>query len=394
MDFSKRRPVWDIGIVLGLLILGVLSDAVNRSVSPSLDDSVPVIDVVLLALVIVPLFWRRSRPLTTLVVVTAAFLVMRVAIEVPEGTASTIAVFVALFASGAYSHHRFRDRVRFASVALSLGFLVVQLVRGSADQPEGTLLFQVFALLLNLAFYGAGWVMGDLVRRRHEDQEELARRAGQLERQRHELADRAVAEERLRIARELHDVVGHHVSVMGVQAGAARRTLGVDRGRTEQLLASIESSSRTAVAEMGRLVGFLRETGEDEPAPQPTMERLDELFDSMAGAGLDVDVHRVGKPRPLDAATELSVYRVLQESLTNALRHGTEPHATVEISYLADGLSVRVRNPAEDGNGRTGGRGLVGMRERAGLVEGTLETGRGADGQFEVRALFPYGSSS
>ncbi|CAN5747913.1 hypothetical protein BH23ACT5_BH23ACT5_18680 [soil metagenome] len=299
-------------------------------------------------------------------------------------------MFVSLFSAGAYSSRRSRDLLRALSVVLSMGVLLNFLVGESSDIPGNVALFRVFSLLLNIVFYGAAWLMGDMWRTRLEDRQELARRAAVLEEQKGLLAVRAVAEQRLRIARELHDIVGHHLSVMGVQAGAARRTLGVDRARTEDLLASIESSGRQAVTEMSRLVGLLRDPTEHPTTPQPTLEDLDGLVDTMADAGLQVAVHRVGKPQDLDTATDLSVFRIVQESLTNALRHGSQPRAVVEVTYLVDHLRVRVRNAA---NGATSveGRGLVGMVERASLVGGMVTAGTGPDGWFEVVGTFPYG---
>jgi len=390
MRTEKKVSVRDAAVVVLLYVLALLADSVNRSVVAELPDAIPLVDYLMLALITGPLLIRRLQPLAVLVVVTGAFLAAT-RLGVPESTIASISLFVALFSAGAYSRHRFRDLARWAAIVVSMGVLSFQLFFGPEQLPGDVALFQVFALLLNVVFFAAAWLMGDLWRRRADDQVELARRAEEVEAQRDLLARRAVADERLRIARELHDVVGHHVSVMGVQAGAARRIVGDDDERTRELLASIEESGREAVAEMGRLVGFLRDPGDDAATPQPTLERLDDLVESMIDAGLDVDVHRVGSPKELDSITELSVYRVIQESLTNALRHGSSPRAVVELSYLVEHLAVRVRNPAAGGNGE-GGRGLMGMRERVGLVGGSMSAGHGTDGMFEVAASFPYGA--
>ena len=390
MRTEKKVSVRDAAVVVLLYVLALLADSVNRSVVAELPDAIPLVDYLMLALITGPLLIRRLQPLAVLVVVTGAFLAAT-RLGVPESTIASISLFVALFSAGAYSRHRFRDLARWAAIVVSMGVLSFQLFFGPEQLPGDVALFQVFALLLNVVFFAAAWLMGDLWRRRADDQVELARRAEEVEAQRDLLARRAVADERLRIARELHDVVGHHVSVMGVQAGAARRIVGEDDERTRELLASIEESGREAVAEMGRLVGFLRDPGDHAATPQPTLERLDDLVESMVDAGLAVDVHRVGSPKELDSITELSVYRVIQESLTNALRHGSSPRAVVELSYLVEHLAVRVRNPAADGNGEAG-RGLMGMRERVGLVGGSMSAGPGTDGMFEVAASFPYGA--
>lgn len=394
---SRDRPavrLTDVLVAALLFLLAMLADVINRSALPELEPGLHPLDVAMLGLLNGSVALRRRFPLVVLCVSTIAFLLLAV-LEIPEGTISSIALFLALFSAGAYSRHRRRDLVRGASVAVSMGSLFWFFVTDDPELPGGVVLFQVFSVLLNTAFFTVGWIMGDLWRKRSDDTEELARRAETMERQRHQLAEQAVAAERLRIARELHDVVAHHVSLMGVQAGAARRLLGRDPARLEGILSAIEATGREAVGEMGRLVGFLRDPSEDEavPAPQPTLERLDNLVDQMRDAGLDVALHRIGKKRELDPTVDLSAFRVVQEALTNALKHGTRPEAIVEIGYLVDHLSIRVRNPAHAGPVNGGGRGLVGMRERASVSGGWLHTAtRG--GWFEIQAAFPYPEAS
>lgn len=394
MAFAPPRlRIWD-WIVSGLLfVLAWLGDFVNRSALPELGTPVPVEDVALLALLALGVAFRRRYPLSVLIVTTALFLGVRIQ-GVPEGSLTAMILFLALFSAGAYSHHPRRDLIRGAAVAVSMGVLLWSLYVNAEGLPGSVVAYQVFSLLLNVAFFAAGWVMGDLWRKRGEDQVELRRRAEELEAQRHRLAEQAVANERLRIAQELHDVVGHHVSVMGVQAGAARRTLDSDRGRAAEMLSKIEDSGRQAVAEMGRLVGLLREPGDGELEPQPRLDRLDELVEQMGAAGLEIRLHRVGAVRPLDATTDLSAYRIVQEALTNALKHSSAPRVEVVVGYLADNLELRIRNPAVDGGEPGTGRGLVGMRERAAFAGGSLEAGRKRDGWFEVKAQLPYRRSS
>lgn len=382
----------DVAIVALLLGLAGLADLVNRSALPEFDEGVPVTDVLLLAALFLPLLVRRRFPLTVLGAVTGFFIMVRLS-SVPEVTMSAIGLFLALFGAGAYSHHSYRDLVRALSVVALMGTLIYGLVTNTEGLPGNVVAYQVFSLSLNVAFFALAWLMGDLWRKRAEDQEELARRAGQLEEQRHLLADQAVANERLRIAQELHDVVGHHVSVMGVQAGAARRSVGTDPDQAVGILESIEDSGRRAVAEMGRLVGLLRENNDHRMAPQPTLGDVDELVSEMRAAGLEVRTHRVGRPRPLEPAADLSAFRIVQESLTNALRHGSRAEAIVELGYLVDHLTVRVRNPASDSSVNGAGRGLIGMQERVTLVGGTIEAGRRADGWFHVEATFPFEAS-
>ena len=197
----------------------------------------------------------------------------------------------------------------------------------------------------------------------------------------------------MRIARELHDVVAHHVSVMGVQAGAARRVMGRQPEKAEEVLSSIEASSRQAVVELQRLLGFLRRPDQpDELAPQPDLAQLPELVSKAGQGGLFVELRIDGAPRPLPQTLEVSAYRVIQEALTNALKHSGGSTASVRLDYKPDMLELEVR---DDGRGRVaqpshqiGGHGLIGMRERVSLHGGHLSARQTPQG-FAVRATFP-----
>ena len=251
-----------------LFAFGWMAEIVNRSALPEFADEVPASDVALLAVTILPLAFRRRFPLTVLSIVTAAFLVTRFA-EVPEFTSTSLTLFIALFAAGAYSRHRMRDWVRGAAIGVPMGTVIWGIATSQPDLPDNIALYSVFSVVINSAFFVAGWLMGDLWRKRTEDQAELARRAEMLERQADQLAEQAVASERLRIAQELHDVVAHHVSVMGCR----RRPLvvpasgGLGGGA---LAGEHRGGRRRAVAEMGRLVGFLRSSEDRSTDPQPT----------------------------------------------------------------------------------------------------------------------------
>ena len=200
--------------------------------------------------------------------------------------------------------------------------------------------------------------------------------------------------ERVRIARELHDVVAHHVSMMGVQAGAARVVIDRDQGRAKEALSAIETSSRQAVSELHRLLGFLRQDGdEDGLAPQPGVAQLERLVASMSDTQLAVDMTVEGEARTLPQMVDVSAYRIVQEALTNTLKHARASHAEVHLRYWPDELEVEV---VDDGRGarngkahRDGGLGLIGMRERAGLHGGTLSAGTAPSGGFAVRVRLP-----
>jgi len=216
------------------------------------------------------------------------------------------------------------------------------------------------------------------------------RRAEMAERERELAAREAVVEERARIARELHDVIAHNVSMMVVQAGAERRVLDSANGSTREVLQTIEQIGRGALTEMRRLVGMLRSDGDDPLAPQPGLDDVATLVGQVREAGLPVELTVEGERRDLPAGIELSAYRIVQEALTNALKHAGEAHAQVSVRYGADSLELEI---LDDGGASApaspGGHGLVGMRERVALYGGRFEASRRPGGGFAVRAKLP-----
>jgi signal transduction histidine kinase len=208
------------------------------------------------------------------------------------------------------------------------------------------------------------------------------------ERERDLAAREAVVEERARIARELHDVIAHNVSMMVVQAGGERRLAG---GSTRDVLETIEQIGRSALTEMRRLVGMLRTEGDEPLAPQPGLDDVPRLVTQVREAGLPVELEIEGERRELPLGIELSAYRIVQEALTNALKHAGNAQARVRISYGADSLELEIvddgAGPAAEASGA--GHGLVGMRERVALYGGRLDARRRESGGFAVRALLP-----
>jgi signal transduction histidine kinase len=231
------------------------------------------------------------------------------------------------------------------------------------------------------------------VRGRELRAEALAARAELLEREREMLAHAAVADERARIARELHDLVAHNVSVMVVQAGAERHALGDERPATREALASIEQAGRQALAEARRLLGMLRRDGDGEALePQPGIDHLDVLVEQVERAGLPVELDIDGERVPLPAGLDLCAYRVVQEGLTNALKHAGPARARVCVHFAPGALDVEVSDdgagaPTPDGNGA--GHGLIGMRERVALYGGRLTVGARDGGGFAIHAHLP-----
>ena len=289
-------------------------------------------------------------------------------------------LLVATYASGAYTDRR-DGRIAAAIIALA----VVTMALSVGDDPVGDALF-IGGILF------AVWGAATVVRSRNELATALAARTVELEHEREEKARLAVAEERARVARELHDVVAHHLSIMVVQAGAERREVAAERPQTAEVLATIEQTGRAAMAEMRRLLGMLRRSDDELAlAPQPSLEHISDLVTQVREAGLPVELRVEGEVRALPSGIDLSAYRIVQEALTNALKHAGPARARVTIRYGAAELDVEV---ADDGEGTPGGpapggHGLIGMRERVALFGGELATGRRSAGGYAVRARLP-----
>ena len=351
-----------------------------------------------------PLVVRRLFPVSVLAVITAAYLLVGFA-RVPEYVSSSIALLVVVYTVGAYAPRHARIS-RALHVVLVTGVAVYQLTRADYSSVQGldpaelalvTLYDRITAVMVTVIAYAFAWILGDAVRRSRERQAELTRRTAELAEANRTIGRQAVADERLRIARELHDVVAHHVSVMGLQAGAARRVLDRDRDTAVRALHVVEDTGRRAVDELQRLLGMLRggEHGDGLDGPQPRMSDLVTLVGRMRDTGLDVRVRTSGAQPPLPAGVELSVYRVVQEALTNALKHaGSSARVDVDLEYSAEQLRLAVRSRAAPGARRTtprpdAGRGLIGMQERVGMHGGHLSTHALGDGGFEVLATIP-----
>ncbi len=241
------------------------------------------------------------------------------------------------------------------------------------------------------ALYGIAWLAGFALRERVAQAEAAEERAAQAEREREAAARIAVAEERARIARELHDIVAHAVSVMVLQVGAVRHNLPDTLAEDKDALRGVEQTGRTALAEMRRLLGAMRRDGEDvDLGPQPGLGSLDPLLDDVRRAGLPVQLQVDGEPYPLPRTLDLSAYRIVQEGLTNALKHAHASHADVVVRYGPDQLRIDVR---DDGHGNSDGdglgHGLVGVRERVKIYGGEMSAGAAAGGGFILTTTLP-----
>jgi signal transduction histidine kinase len=376
-------------------IMWVLSLLTLKALWPLTHQEHPVRAILITSLALVPLIWRRRYPLAVLAVMSVVFTVGH-ALNVPESEWWTYSWAVAFYGAGVYGSSQRRDLVRLGAVAAFLAVLIHRLFfREIEGFDEGNLaLLQALSLAANLVAVIAVWWFSDAVRVRREQENQLAETVVQLELDRQENARRAVFDERVRIARELHDVVAHHVSVMGVQAGAARRVLQKHPEKAEEALSNIEAASREAVQEMHRLLGFLRQEPEVAPlAPQPGMNQLTSLVDQMRDAGLPVEVEIAGSERPLPPTVDLSAYRIVQEALTNTLRHAGPARATVKVNYADSAIDIEVldngRGPIASQNGSAVGHGLIGMRERVTLLGGKFQAGHYPGVGYSVRAHLP-----
>jgi signal transduction histidine kinase len=299
-------------------------------------------------------------------------------------TVPPIAGVIGLYSVGAYAQ-RARSVTGLAAV-LGLGALAVAL---SPDHAPGDF---AFAALLFIA----PWLAGRARRRDREQTRVLRELTRELDRERDAEARLAVVRERSRIARELHDVIAHCVSTMVVQAAAAEHVMQSRPNRAREALGSIQSTGQEAIEELRRLVGILRESNDSpELGPQPGVDELQTLADKMRRAGLPVELKIEGIPRPLPPGVDLCAYRVVQEALTNTLKHADSARADVSLRYTQHALKLEI---VDDGQGmprsQGAGFGLLGMRERVALYGGDLETGRLNTGGFAVRVTLPLNDSS
>ena len=332
-----------------------------------------------LVLVVLPLLGRRRWPLPVFVVVAFGATVTAVLFEAPWVQILAVILASATVGEAATDRSRSLAAVVIVGALMSLGFLAQ-----GARPFESTVLPFIFLL--------PSWLFGDLLRARRL---EAARREETLQRSLREREERiraAAAEERRHVARELHDVVAHAVSVMVVQAGAARQVVHSSPDRAEESLLAIEATGREAMTELRRFLGALDDDEAGGLAPQPGIDSLPRLVDRVREAGLPTSLEVDGERRPVSASLDVTVYRIVQEALTNALRYARQASTTVRLSWDVDQLRVEV---LDDGpatatavDGATG-RGLIGIRDRAALIGGRVEVGPRLGGGYAVRAWLP-----
>jgi signal transduction histidine kinase len=341
---------------------------------PSESDSPSLWAVALTLLATLPIAVRRRFPLLIFALTLSAALVM----DVRYNSFQFAGALVALYTVAAYVG-------RPGSIGVGVGTALALPITRFDDDPTG-----LPEIVATYVIFAAAWILGDRIGARRTYLRGLEERAVQHEREREEHARRAAAEEQTRIARELHDIITHNVSVMTVQAAAARDVFDSQPSRAREALASIESTGREALTELRRLLGRVQ-TGDGSFTPLPGLARLEELIAQVRAAGLKVELNVEGDPQELPAGVDLSAYRIVQEALTNTLKHAHASRATVRIRYAGDAIEVEV---VDDGRGRGAnagerGHGIIGMRERAALFGGQLRAGPAPGRGFSVYARIP-----
>jgi signal transduction histidine kinase len=354
-----------------------------------------------LTLVIAPLAVRRRAPLAALVACTAGFVVSMQYLHMVEAAVVPIALSLAVYSAAAHGRPRVRHLACAVCLVAILGDIWFELQTTVPTGFPDRRTHQLIQMMVNMALFSAMWALGTALGAGRRRAAELVDRTVALERERETNARRAVFDERVRIARELHDVVAHHVSLMGVQAGAARLVMAREPIKATAALASIEASSRQTVEELHRLLGFLRQAGDpEEMAPRLGVDQLPALVAGLHESGLEVSITVDGDERSLPATVDVSAYRIVQEALTNTLKHADATSAAVRLHYRPGALELEIvdegRAPAQyPTRPRGGGLGLIGMRERVALHGGRLTAGPSPGGGYAVNVtlLTPDGAA-
>jgi signal transduction histidine kinase len=369
---SVRPPLFDVALASALVVAGLVEAAtVDTGTSP-------VFHAVVTTVVMGALAWRRSFPIVVLVVALLGIIV--------GGRPDTpFVLFAAMLIASYTAGSVLEGRRALAALLVAVGPALLGVLVDGGNPAD------VVAIAV---MYGGAWVVGRLVREQTRRADHQAERAATLEQADADRRAQAAAEERARIARELHDIISHSISVIAVQTQAVRRRLRTDQEREISDLRAVETAARQAMAEMRRLFGVLRADGERPPlSPQPGLDRLTRLLERTRAAHLPVELRVEGEPVPLPPGVDLTAYRIVQEGLTNALKHSGAATVTVVLRYCGTALEVRVD---DDGQGQRPtaagvGQGLVGMRERVALYGGSLDAGPRPTGGFRVRATLPLG---
>lgn len=411
---QQRNDIWlGAGVMLGAVVYVLLTNSMGVfafGAAPSLGEQI-VWAVALAA----PLSMRRRYPSTVVLAVGTLFIGAQVR-EYGESLFPSIALFLALYTLGAWGRDRMRARwVRIGVIVTMFAWMGISMILVQSPPPEfpdaagpfdPVLASALYTIGFNALFFLGAYFFGDVAWSAARRQYLLEAEQEALRATREDNARQAVVNERVRIARDLHDVVAHHVSVMGIQASAARRAFDADREASRSSLSVIERTARTAIEEIRGLLGVLRADSQNRDSAaggsaadaSPGLEQLDDLVEESRHT-LRVEYTTYGEPRPVPEAIALSAYRIVQEALTNTVKHASASSADVRVRYLERELELEV---SDDGigdvtRGRSddptdSGLGLVGMRERVAVHGGELEVGPARIGGFRVRVRLPIAS--
>lgn len=383
----RVRPVVDIGLV-GWMLAAALVLAANWNYASGLWRPIDATGYVLIVAFNVPLLWRRQAPVAVLIAVCTA-----VGTYLAIGYYHSIVTFAIALAIFSVASHRPRRTSIACTVLAWSELLYAQRLVEPGMAPFGMTVVSLITVV--------SWAFGDSTRRLAERGSQLAELTGELRREQQERAHRAVSQEQSRIARELHDVVAHHMSVISVQAGLARYVLTSDPGTARKALEVIAGTAHESLTEMRRMLAVLRVSADEVPMaapfdPAPGLSRLTELIERVRSAGATVELRIEGDAAPLPSGMDLCVYRVIQESLTNVLKHAKPPVATVVMSWQPHQLTLTVTDegraiadPAAAHGAGTIRHGLIGMSERARIYGGRLHTGSRPEGGFDVVLTLP-----
>jgi len=378
--FRLAARTYAIDVLIVIAAVAAALEVANRRDSPQAAETTLWFAMPAIAVVVLPLLGRRRFPFAApagvwLLAAVLSFVDGRLVVNT---AGATVAGMIAAFLLG-----NLRDDVQARmGLGITLGGAAI-VVYNQPDHAPGQLVFIP-------VLFAIGWLAGFAMRERTEQAEAAEERASRAEREREAAARLAVAEERARIARELHDVVAHAVSVMVLQVGAVRHKLPETVAEDKDALKDVEQAGRAALAEMRRLLGAMHDGEDAELAPQPGLDSLDALVERVGRAGLPVRLQVEGVAVPLPRAIDLSAYRIVQEGLTNSLKHAGASRADVTVRYAADSLQLEVRDDgvgAAPGDGL--GHGLVGIRERVKIYGGKMNAGPAPEGGFVLSARLP-----
>ena len=396
-------------VLAAVMFVGAVLSAALSTVADMYGDTraEPWTALVYAVAVTAPLAVRRRWPGPVAVTVCVAYF-LAISFQVPEIYVGNIAMFVSLYTVGAWMNNRRAAMIVRVSIIVGMFvWLIITMYRQAIEEADKAevaagllspyLAFMLIQLLLNVLYFGGAYYFGERSWHAAQERQALEHRTAELEQEREVTAAQAVALDRVRIARELHDVVAHHVSVMGVQAGAARLVIDQDPEKSKSILTGIEGSARDAIHELRHLLETLRSPGSETPdaASTVTLDDIRSLVEASTEAGLPTDYAVIGEPVPVPSVVAVNLYRITQESLTNARRHaGAGAIADVRVRYDDEGVEVEVVNTGRAMAVLRPGLGQLGMRERAAASGGTLEVTPRPSGGMRVRARVPLTETS